>query len=122
MNERKKTSSNYLNQSFLEEKCALNELISLLSKRWTTEVFFCIEEGNNRFSTIKEGLQFISDHILAERLRVLETNQFIRKTIFNEIPARVEYTLTDKGLELSLLLGKFCDFAEAASLAQADNS
>ena len=122
MNERKKTSSNYLNQSFLEKKCALNELINLLSKRWTTEVFFCIEEGNNRFSTIKNELQLISDHILADRLRVLETNNFISKRIFNELPLKVEYMLTEKGIELSSLLGSLCDFAETTSLAEVDNS
>ena len=118
MNERKTTSSNYLNQSFLKEKCALNELIDLLSKRWTTEVFFCIEEENNRFSTIKDALQFISDHILADRLRVLEANHFISKRIFSEIPLRVEYSLTEKGAELSSVLGRLCDFAETTSLAE----
>jgi DNA-binding HxlR family transcriptional regulator len=116
MLERKRTSSNYINQSFLEEKCALNELINLLSKRWLTEVFFCIEDGDNRFSSIKEELDSISDHILADRLRLLETNHFISKKIFNEIPLRVEYTLTEKGVELSSLLGGLCDFAETTSL------
>ena len=119
MTERKTTSSNYLNQSFLEEKCALNELIYLLSKRWITEVFFSIEEGHNRFSSIKDELEFISDHILADRLRLLETNRFISKRIFNEMPQRVEYTLTEKGSELSSLLGGFCDFAETTALAEA---
>ena len=56
MQERKTTSSNYINQSFLENKCALNELIYLLSKRWMTEVLFSIEDGNNRFSSIREDL------------------------------------------------------------------
>jgi DNA-binding HxlR family transcriptional regulator len=119
MTERKTTSSNYLNQSFLEEKCALSELIYLLSKRWITEVFFSIEEGHNRFSSIKDKLEYISDHILADRLRLLETNRFISKEIFNEMPQRIEYTLTEKGLELSSLLGQFCDFAETTAFAEA---
>ncbi len=64
MTERKITSSNYANQVFLEEKCALNELIHLLSKRWITEVLFSIEDGYTRFSSIKDHLSFISDNIL----------------------------------------------------------
>ena len=116
MQERKVTSTNYLNQSFLEQKCALNELIYLLSKRWMTEVLFSIEEGNNRFSAIKEDLRHISDHILADRLRLLEANRFISKNVFREIPPRVEYSLTEKGGELSLLLGGLCDFAESTVL------
>jgi DNA-binding HxlR family transcriptional regulator len=117
MQERKTTSSNYLNQSFLENKCALNELIYLLSKRWMTEVLFSIEDGNNRFSSIREDLEHISDHILADRLRLLESNGFISKKMFGEIPPRAEYALTEKGKELSSLLGGLCDFAETTVLS-----
>jgi len=116
MAERKTTSTNFINQSFLETKCALNELIYLLSKRWMTEVLFSIEEGNNRFSSIKEDLQFISDHILADRLRVLEQNRFISKRSFHETHPRAEYSLTDLGRELSDQLGRLCDFAEELEL------
>jgi DNA-binding HxlR family transcriptional regulator len=118
MAERKTTSSNYLNQSFLEEKCALNELIYLLSKRWITEVLFSIEEGNNRFSNIKEDLRLISDHILADRLKLLENNGFITKIIAPDIHQRVEYNLTDKGKELSAMLETLCNFAETTDLAK----
>lgn len=117
MQERKTTSTNYLNQSFLGQKCALNELIYLLSKRWITEVLFSIEDGNNRFSSIKEDLKHISDHILADRLRLLESNGFINKNVFGEVPPRAEYNLTEKGEELSSLLGGLCDFAETTVLS-----
>ena len=73
MVKRKTTSTNYLNQSYLENKCPLNELLFLLAKRWMTDILFCIEEGNNRFSGIKDELKYISDHILSHRLRSLET-------------------------------------------------
>lgn len=112
MNERKLTSTNYYNQSFLEEKCALNELIYLLSKRWMTEVLFSVEEGNNRFTSLKEDLEHISDHILADRLKFLEQHELINKTYLPGNPPRTEYELSAKGLELSRLLGGLCDFAE----------
>ena len=112
MAERKLNSTNFLNQTFLETKCALNELIYLLSKRWMTEVLFSIEEGNNRFSSIKEDLIHISDHILADRLRLLEENGIISRMNFHQIPPRVEYSLTKTGEKLSDLLGGLCNFAE----------
>lgn len=117
MQERKTTSTNYINQAFLEKKCALNELIYLLSKRWMTEVLFSIEDGNTRFSAIKDDLQHISDHILADRLRLLEGNGFICKKAYGEMPPRAEYNLTEKGQELSVLLGGFCEFAETTVLS-----
>lgn len=112
MAERKLSSTNYYNQTFLEEKCALNELIYLLSKRWMTEVLFSVEEGNNRFTSLKENLEHISDHILADRLKLLEQHELISKTYVSGNPPRTEYQLTAKGSELSELLDGLCQFAE----------
>ncbi len=109
---RKLNSTNYLNQAYLEEKCALNELLFLLSKRWITEILFCIEEGNNRFGGIREELEHISDQILADRLRLLETSGFLNRELFDEVPPRVQYSLTEKGAELCRLLEMLCNFAE----------
>jgi DNA-binding HxlR family transcriptional regulator len=112
MTERKTSSTNYRNQSFLEEKCSLNELLDLVSKRWFSDVLFCIEEGNNRFKLIKDDLKFISDTILSDRLKLLERYALITRMDFDEIPPKVEYSLTEKGEELSALLGKMCEFSD----------
>jgi DNA-binding HxlR family transcriptional regulator len=102
---RKLSSTNYHNQKFLEDKCTLNELIHLLSKRWLTDVLFSIEEGNSRFSSLKEDLKYISDNILADRLKLLEQHKLIvRNENVREVPARVEYSLTKTGERLSELI------------------
>lgn len=111
MVKRKTTSTNYLNQSYLENKCPLNELLFLLAKRWMTDILFCIEEGNNRFSGIKDELKYISDHILSHRLRSLETAGLIDRISYDAVPPRVEYSITEKGKELSQLLEQMCTFA-----------
>ena len=119
MSERKTTSTNYRNQSFLEEKCSLNELLDLISKRWFCEVLFCIEEGNNRFKLIKDDLKYISDTILSDRLKLLEKAGLISRMDFDEIPPKVEYSLTDKGEELSALLDTLCQFSETLVFGKA---
>jgi DNA-binding HxlR family transcriptional regulator len=116
MAERKTSSTNYRNQSFLEEKCSLNELLDLVSKRWFCEVLFCIEEGNTRFKHIKDKLQYISDTILSDRLKLLERYRLITRMDFDEIPPRVEYHLTEKGTELSDLLDNLCQFSETIAV------
>jgi len=112
MTERKTSSTNYRNQSFLEEKCSLNELLDLVSKRWFSDVLFCIQEGNNRFKLIKDDLKYISDTILSDRLKLLERYSLITRTDYDEIPPKVEYALTEKGDELAELLEKMCDFSD----------
>ena len=112
MTERKTSSTNFRNQSFLEEKCSLNELLDLVSKRWFTDVLFCIQEGNNRFKLIKDDLKYISDTILSDRLKLLERYSLISRMDFDEIPPKVEYSLTEKGEELVELLEKMCAFSD----------
>jgi len=112
MAERKLTSTNYRNQSFLEEKCTLNELLDLISKRWICEVLFAIEEGHSRFKNIREELKYISDAILSDRLKLLEKHDLIIRNSYDEIPPRVEYTLSRKGAELSDFLDQLCKFSE----------
>ena len=112
MTVRKTSSTNYRNQSFLEEKCSLNELLDLVSKRWFSDVLFCIREGHNRFKLIKDELKYISDTILSDRLRLLERYCLISRMDFDEIPPKVEYSLTEKGEELAELLEKMCAFSD----------
>ena len=112
MTERKTSSTNYRNQSFLEEKCSLNELLDLVSKRWFSDVLFCIQEGNNRFKLIKDDLKYISDTILSDRLKLLERYSLITRIDFDEIPPKVEYSLTEKGDELAALLEQMCEFSD----------
>jgi DNA-binding HxlR family transcriptional regulator len=121
MAERKTSSTNYRNQHFLEEKCSLNELLDLVSKRWFCEVLFCIEEGNNRFKLIKDDLKYISDTILSDRLKLLEKYKLITRTDHDEIPPKVEYHLTDKGTELSNLLDNICQFSETLITPKAES-
>ncbi len=118
MAERKLNSTNYLNQSYLEEKCELNELLYFVSKRWMCETLFSIEEGHSRFSSIKEDLAYISDHILSDRLRQLEKYGLVFRTQSDGVPPKVEYTITPKGIELSDLLDLLCDFAGTLPLHQ----
>jgi len=121
MTNRKLNSSNYSNQTFLEERCTLNELINLLGKRWITEVLFSIDEGNNRFTGLKEELLNISDNILANRLRLLEEYKLITKESFPEIPPRVEYTTSNTGKELIKLLDQLCDFSDQSMYSNTIN-
>jgi DNA-binding HxlR family transcriptional regulator len=112
MTERKLSSTNFRNQSFLEEKCRLNELLDLVSKRWFSDVLFGIQKGHNRFKLIKDDLKFISDTILSDRLKLLERYKLITRIDFDEIPPKVEYSLTERGEELADLLDVLSEFSQ----------
>jgi DNA-binding HxlR family transcriptional regulator len=75
--------------------------IELLGKRWTGLILKVLLEGPLRFNEIAERLEVVSDRMLAERLRELETEGVIERHVYPEIPVRVEYRLTEKGLALA---------------------
>jgi DNA-binding HxlR family transcriptional regulator len=73
----------------------------LASKKWMlmvlTELYF---HGTQRFNELLDNMRQISPKILSKRLKELEERELITRARFNEIPPRVEYSLTEKGREL----------------------
>ena len=94
---RKKTSSNFENEKFLEYDCPFMTTLRFIGKRWKPAVIWKINEGIIRFNRLKEALPYISDKMLANTIRELEADGMIKKEVFDEIPLRVEYRLTDFG-------------------------
>ncbi|MFB5268413.1 winged helix-turn-helix transcriptional regulator [Paenibacillus enshidis] len=78
--------------------------VELLSKRWTTLIVYQLMAGPQRFVAIENSLPNLSGKVLSERLRELEEEGVIERTVYPEKPVRIEYSLTQKGRELAPLL------------------
>ena len=79
-----------------------NKLRNLLTKRGTLEILIplCCTTKPVRYKQFRQALKGISSKTLASRLKDLEKSGVLERHAFNEIPPRVEYTLTKKGQEL----------------------
>lgn len=71
-----------------------------MSKRWTSMIIYQLLKGPQRFCEI-EGSFPISGRLLSERLKELEAEGIVNREVFPEVPVRVEYSLTEKGLALA---------------------
>ena len=60
-----------------------------------------MQGGSLRFSTIAAAVPDLSDRMLSDRLKELESNALVERTVFPGPPVRVQYALTEKGQELS---------------------
>lgn len=107
---RKHSSSNFHNEKFLEYDCPFMTTLRFIGKRWKPAVIWKINEGYTRFKLIKEGLPYISDKMLSSTINELERDGVILKNVFNEIPLRIEYELTDFGKELLPILSHMNDW------------
>jgi DNA-binding HxlR family transcriptional regulator len=89
-----------------------HKAIELVGSRWTGAVLQVLMAGPSRFSTIREAVGDISDRMLSERLRELEREAIVSRTVLPDPPIRVEYALTDKGHELHTSLAAVARWAE----------
>ena len=75
--------------------------IELIGRRWTGAILRALLAGRTRFSDIAGVVPGLSDRLLSERLKELEAEGIVVRTVFPETPVRIEYRLTAKGEALS---------------------
>ena len=109
---RKISSTNALNEIFLQEKCILNKVLKIVGKRWASEILLLVEKDIFRFSEIKEKLDGISDNVLSQSLNELVKSGLLQKKIFQQVPLKVEYSLTRQGKSLTHQLHLLCQWGK----------
>jgi len=77
--------------------CPIERAVSVLDGKWTLLVLRELFTGTKRFGELRKTLHGISPKTLTERLRLMETQGIIKRTIYPEIPPHVEYSLTEYG-------------------------
>ena len=81
--------------------CSLyHQAVELVGKRWTGAILIVLMDGPLRFSEIKQLVPELSDRLLSERLKELESEDIVSRRVIDGTPVRVEYALTDKGRAL----------------------
>ncbi|MFW2077567.1 winged helix-turn-helix transcriptional regulator [Acinetobacter sp. ULE_I010] len=81
----------------LSNECPSREILEHLTSKWSVLVLRCLSEGVLRFSELRNRIEGVSEKMLAQTLRVLEHDGFILRTVYPEVPPRVEYQLTILG-------------------------
>jgi DNA-binding HxlR family transcriptional regulator len=77
-----------------------HEAVELVGKRWTGAILVVLLDGPLRFSEVGQAVPQLSDRLLSERMKELETRGLVVRTVRSGPPIRVEYALTDMGQEL----------------------
>lgn len=73
----------------------------LLGRRWTGSIVWALFSGITRFSDVRATIPDLSDRMLSERLKELETAGIVARRVVPETPVRVEYSLTERGRALA---------------------
>lgn len=86
-----------------QDCCPIEVALNVIGKKWTVLIIRELFNGKKRFSEIAATLP-ISSKLLTDRLKELEEHGIISRTLYPEIPPRVEYKLTESGQTLSSVL------------------
>lgn len=86
--------------------------MEILGGRWTNEIVRALLGGASRFSEFTAAIPGLSDRLLSERLKSLEAEGLVIRTVVPDKPVRVEYQLTDKGRDLADVVQALARWAE----------
>lgn len=84
--------------------CPVETTLSLISDRWKVLIIRDLLDGTKRFGELKKSIGSISQKVLTANLRSMEEDGLLTRTVYAEVPPRVEYTLTETGYSLQPVL------------------
>ena len=104
--------------------CPTRQVLDRIADKWTALIIGLLEERTLRFSELKHSIGGISQKMLTQTLRSLERDGLVTRTIYAEVPPRVEYALTPLGKTLCAPIKAIRQWAEThideVSTAQAE--
>jgi DNA-binding HxlR family transcriptional regulator len=86
--------------------------VELIGRRWTGAILRAMLSGRCRFSEIAAAVPGLSDRLLSERLKELESEGIVVRQVFPETPVRIEYVLTEKGHALDAATRAVAEWAQ----------
>lgn len=100
MSKIKETSTNFANKQALINECLEVYSATIIGGQWTLAICCYLINGKLRFGELRNYLPNITERMLSLQLRKLEENKIVKRTIYAEVPPKVEYELTEIGIEL----------------------
>lgn len=84
--------------------CAVEATLTLIDGKWKGVILFHLLDGTLRFNEIRRKLPSVTQRMLTHQLRELEADGLISRTVFPQVPPRVDYALTERGRSLQPVL------------------
>ena len=92
--------------------CPVETTLTLISDTWKVLIIRDLLPGTKRFGELRRSLGTVSQKVLTAQLRQMEDSGLLTRTVYPEVPPRVEYTLTDLGYSLRPILDALQSWGE----------
>ena len=90
--------------------CPVETTLTLISNRWRVLILRDLMKGPLRFGELKRSIGSITQKVLTSNLRSMEEQGLLTRTVFPEVPPRVEYELTELGYSLKPVLDSMSEW------------
>ena len=104
-------------------RCPLEYGLEIFGGKWKSRIICVLaEKGFLRYSSLRKEMTNITDAVLAATLKELIANEIVQRKQYNEIPPRVEYSLTEKGVSVVPILQSICQWSGAYHKEESENT
>jgi DNA-binding HxlR family transcriptional regulator len=102
--------------------CPVTRTMNLIGGKWKPIILNIIGMGEIRFGKLNQLIPAISNKVLANELQELEKLELVIRSVYKEIPPRVEYKLTKKGESLIPLLNQMAEWGKSNTARALENT
>lgn len=92
--------------------CPVETTLSLIGDKWKVLILRDLLTGAKRFGELKKSIGSVSQKVLTAQLRAMEESGLLTRTVYAEVPPRVEYSLTPLGQSLKPILDAMQNWGE----------
>lgn len=93
-------------------ECDLTFAVNKIGGRWKLQILSMLENKKLRFSELRSGFSLMTERMLTLQLKALEKDGLVKRTVFAEVPPRVEYELTKAAIELVPILNQLSEWGK----------
>jgi len=104
-----------LSGDVFDPNCPSRILLDHVTSRWGVLVLIALSNGTMRWGEIRRWVKGVTEKMLAQTLRTLEADGLVTRKAYPVVPPRVDYSLTDRGCELTALLLPLVDWVTAST-------
>ena len=96
-----------------DPNCPVRVILKILGGKWKTLIVYSLLDGTRRFNELRRMMPNVTQRMLTSQLRELESDGIITRTVYAQIPPKVEYHLTEIGHEIKPVLKQLEEWGES---------
>ena len=107
----KASSTNQFNKKQALDRCPITVALEKIGGRWKPIILYYLTKGPHRYTELRKTVALASEKMLIQHLKELESDGLIIKTVHQEMPPHVEYSLSDAGQRITSVLLSMADWS-----------